>query len=159
MAAALLALLTHAYCLGAWATGSFFLQGEMRLAPTQLTEETIVQVELDMFSGRVNPAWRLSPDENQEFLHLFQSLPRVTVGTIQEGLGYRGMLVTVPGGTVAGFDTVRCSAGICIGWRPDGEQILLDRDRALERWLFRTSQGRIDEAIRTAVGQELDPKN
>ena len=108
-----LLLLKHACCLGAWVTGSIFLQGEVRLA--QLTEETLVQVELDIFSGRVNPVWPLSSDESQEFLHLFQSLPRVTAGTIREGLGYRGMIVTVPGSTVAGFDTVRCSAGICVG--------------------------------------------
>jgi hypothetical protein len=152
-----LLLLKHVYCLGVWVTGSIFLQGEVRLV--QLTEGILVHVELDLFSGRVNPAWRLSPDESQEFLHLFQSLPRVSAGAIREGLGYRGMIVTVPGGTVAGFDTVRCSAGICVGQRPDGEQRFLDRDRALERWLLRTSQGRIDEAIRTAVGQELDPKN
>ena len=131
---------------------------EVLPAPTQMAEETVVQVELDIFSGRVNPTWHLSTDESTEFLKLFRALPPAPEGTIRDGLGYRSINVTVLGGTVAGFDSVRCSAGIVVAQRAGSGQKFIDRDRALERWLLRTSEGRIDEEIRAAIDHELDPK-
>lgn len=133
--------------------------GEVFPTPNQMTEDTVVQAELDVFSGRVNPMWRLSADESSEFLKLFGSLPAAREGTIRSELGYRGIIVTTPGDTIAGFHSVVCSSGIVVGRSPGGEQKFTDRGRALERWLFHTSKGRIDEDIRAAVRQDLDTKN
>jgi len=128
------------------------------LASRMISKETAVQVELDVFSGRVNPTWQLSSNEGEEFLRLFQALPEAARGAIWNGLGYRGMVVTVERVTVAGFESFKCSRGIVVGRRPGSEKLFMDRNRALERWLFGTSRGRIDEEIRAVVAQELEVK-
>jgi hypothetical protein len=115
-----------------------------------------MQVELDMFSGRVNPAWHLNVEEAEKFFELFRALPPAPAGSIRTGLGYRGMIVTAPDSSIAGFDCIICSAGLVVARHAHGEQKFNDRRRALERWLFGTSKGRIDEEIRTAVTRELE---
>ena len=65
-------------------------------ALTQRTEGVGVQVELDLFSDRVNPTWHLSADESSELLQWLQALPPAAGRTIQNELGYRGFIVMVP---------------------------------------------------------------
>jgi hypothetical protein len=81
-----------------------------------------MQVEIDLFSGRPNPRWRLKNQESAEFLKLFRALPPTEMGTIQDNLGYRGLIVTAFRGTITGFKSVQCSGGIVVGHGPSGER-------------------------------------
>lgn len=67
-------------------------------------------VELDVFSGRANPRWRLDADQEQRVRALQRGLPeREDPVPEPPGLGYRGFRYTLDGvpwrvwnGTVAG---------------------------------------------------------
>jgi hypothetical protein len=148
--------LRQPFFLAVYLTGIFLIWFEVMPASARISKEAIVQVALDIYSGRVNPTWELSSNESVEFLKLFRELPEAPAGPVWDGLGYRGLLVSKIGGTVADFDSLRIFKGIVIGKCQDREKLFLDRDRSLERWLFHTSQGRLDEELRTYVARELE---
>lgn len=56
----------------------------------------MLQVELDIFSGRRNPKWTLSPKEEKEFLDRITAEPQVMLPAAATNgrLGYRGYVVT-----------------------------------------------------------------
>lgn len=91
----------------------------------------VVQIELDVFSGRPNPTWQLDDAQTIELLALLADLPIATQRKTEE-LGYRGFLVyrLGPGGTVAA--PVRVYAGtVEIDSQP------LADVRGAEAWLLR----------------------
>lgn len=57
----------------------------------------MIEVELDIFSGRPNPKWVLSEEEEKELLNIILSDPTeispVYTSEVQFGLGYRGLIV------------------------------------------------------------------
>jgi hypothetical protein len=67
-------------------------------------------VELDVFSGRANPQWRLDADGEQRLRTLHRALPQRGVPAVEPpGLGYRGFRYMLDGvrwrawnGTVSG---------------------------------------------------------
>ena len=89
-----------------------------------------LSVELDVFSGRPNPRWRLTAAEADEFSALLAQLEPGPAPRDDPGLGYRGLLVYAAAGdapTSVGNGVVR-----------DGRtgRVLADPDRRLERWLL-----------------------
>jgi hypothetical protein len=92
----------------------------------------VVDVELDIFSGRPNPHWSLSPDQQEQWLAQLRtaSVAQDEV-PILDGLGYRGFLV------INGQEEVRVFKGRVFGF--DLRQ-LLDSNRSIERWLFETGR-------------------
>jgi len=59
--------------------------------PDALRKESFdVQVTLDVFSGRPNPSWFLSADEEQELVRRLQGLPSGHGPSPEGDLGYRG---------------------------------------------------------------------
>src|SRR5689334_10274820 len=56
----------------------------------------MLQVELDVFSGRPNPKWILSPKEEKELLDRVHADPKIMlpVAATNGRLGYRGYVVT-----------------------------------------------------------------
>ncbi len=110
-----------------------------------------MRIELDIYSGRPNPSWELSPDEAAALLIRLRALPKGTAGAIEAGLGYRGLVVTAPGGVIDGFDRVTISAGSVVGHGLAGDRVLVDTDRSLELWLLHTGRGRIDDELYRAL--------
>ncbi len=55
--------------------------------------ERQMQVELDVFSGRPNPTWPLTAEEQQELIAQVDRLASVTPGHAPAALGYRGFIV------------------------------------------------------------------
>jgi hypothetical protein len=112
--------------------------------------------ELDLFSGRPNPRWELTAEEGRELRARLSALPEARQGAILETLGYRGIVVTAPNGTGAGLLRITISAGVVLVEKPDGtRQYFVDRGRALERWVFETSRGRVDPEVYSAVEQQV----
>jgi hypothetical protein len=115
-----------------------------------------MRVELDLFSGRPNPGWELTAEQSAELVERLKGLPAAKEGTIRDGLGYRGFVVTTREDEASAFTTLIVSAGLVVARYPDGaEQRFADPGRALERWLLGTAQGRLEPAVRALVNQEL----
>jgi len=55
-----------------------------------------VQVILDIFSGRPNPSWTLSADEERELALRLRGLPPGPAPAEASGLGYRGFRLVAP---------------------------------------------------------------
>lgn len=87
---------------------------------------TPVDVELDIFSGRANPHWRLSNDEARR-LHALQADLRVTAQSRPElpGLGYRGFRYLLDGVSWRAFG----------GLVDSGTQCFVSSGREIERFL------------------------
>lgn len=116
-----------------------------------------MHVELDIFSGRPNPSWELTPADSTIFLQQLRALPQTVAGQAEEGLGYRGLVVTETGGVlIDSFATIVVSGGLVVGQRPQGgAQTWLDTGRSLERWLARTGKPHLDPDIYAQVVQIL----
>ena len=111
-----------------------------------------MQVELDVYSGRPNPAWELDAALAAELEARLQPLAAAGAGALPDGLGYRGLRVRPRAGgagVAAAAELIEIGAGRVHLTRADGTtRRLADPGRALERWLIETARGRIDEALR-----------
>lgn len=105
----------------------------------------MLQVELDIFSGRPNPKWTLNAKEEKEFLERVTADPRVMrSATATNGrLGYRGYLVT----TVSEDIDKKLPSRFRIGGQPGSES-------DLNLWLLETSEKldtEVDDYLREAA--------
>lgn len=103
---------------------------------------TTVHVEVDLYSGRENPSWDLRESEAEELRTRLATLSPDTDGPrpAPDGLGYRGLHVTVDSGDAR--QRIALAAGVVtIETDPPSERrVLRDPDRALEKWLLRTGK-------------------
>lgn len=108
-----------------------------------------MQVEVDMFSGRPNPHWELTVPEAREFARRFQSLStHPAAGAVNEGLGYRGLIVRERTPEAAGDDReIVISNGLVVDRHNGNSKQFTDRNRALEKWLIQTGAGRLDDEL------------
>ena len=107
-----------------------------------------MQVEVDMFSGRPNPHWELTVSESQDFAQRFQSLSTHRgEGVVNEGLGYRGLIVRERAEEVEGDRKIVISHGLVIARRNGKSKQFIDENRALEKWLIQTGKGRLDDEL------------
>lgn len=53
-------------------------------------------VEMDIYSGRPNPAWTLSHEESAALAEMLTDLPASQAPAGEPGLGYRGFLLSNP---------------------------------------------------------------
>jgi hypothetical protein len=123
-----------------------------RLYPTQdqpfLLRECRMIVEIDIFSGRPNPSWELSPQQVIELQRRVSALrQQLTPSPLFDGLGYRGLIVRDPSDPGSflkvGFSRILSVKG-------GVETIYDDEGRMLEKWLFGTGKGKVDDRLITA---------
>jgi len=102
-------------------------------------------VEMDIFSGRPNPTWELSPQQTIELQQRVSALhQQVPPSRVFDGLGYRGLIVRDPSDP-GSFLKVGFSR---ILYMKDGvESMYDDEGRALEKWLVGTGHGKIDDRL------------
>lgn len=111
------------------------------------------EVELDVFSGRPNPAWALTSAEAEELERRLAALPRSPERELSTRLGYRGLLVRLEDGTGARMLRVQ-SGGVEIA--AAGSTVYArDEGRALERWLIATGGTRVPDDVAAIVAREL----
>ncbi len=123
-----------------------------------------MQVEVDMFSGRPNPHWELTVQESQDFAQRFQSLSiHRGEGAINEGLGYRGLIVREGGEEVEGdgvpprkLRQIVISHGLVVARGNGKSQQFTDENRALEKWLIHTGEGRLDDELYHQISRLAD---
>jgi hypothetical protein len=112
------------------------------------------EVELDVFSGRPNPTWKLSGEETSQFLGLLRELPSTEPGWFDAGLGYRGFAVSLQ--DPQGRETrVQIYKGIVKRSVGESMEYFADKDRKLERWVLRTGSSRLSPDLYEMVAKEL----
>jgi hypothetical protein len=115
-----------------------------------------MKVELDIYSGRLNPSWDLTPQQEQEFLTRLRSLPKgKSGGGVSDKLGYRGFIVTASGQNINGFTEVVISEEIVVGRQAGSVQTFTDKGRALERWLLGTGQRHLAPDLYQEVAKQF----
>ena len=115
-----------------------------------------MEVEVDIYSGRPNPRFSLSPPASAELMRRIESLsPLGGQGTISEALGYRGFRV-VPGDEDPSVEEIVASNGVVLVRQPDAqERIMADRDRSIERWLAQAGASALDSEVVSVLRGEL----
>jgi hypothetical protein len=108
-------------------------------------------VTLEVFSGRPDPNWPLTPLQQAEFERRVAGAPiaPMSAGVQNEPLGYRGFRVQInrPGAQPSELKVHQ-------GWIRDG-QTREDLGRALEQWLLDTGRGSIPTDLANYVGSEI----
>jgi hypothetical protein len=123
------------------------------------TGDKPMQVELDAFSGRPNPQWVLTPQEASSLVTLLQKLPKSQVqSSINQGLGYRGIIVRDNDQGVGGYDEIAISNGVVIAKRGNKSEQFTDKDRALEQWLLQTGREEVDKNLYQQISVQIQRK-
>ena len=118
-----------------------------------------MQVEVDMFSGRPNPHWELTVTESQEFARRFQSLwAQKGEGFVNAALGYRGLILRESGEEVGGERDIVICYGFVVAKRQGKSQQFTDQNRALEKWLIQTGEGRLDDVLYAQISKLAEQK-
>lgn len=115
-------------------------------------------VEVDLYSGRPNPAWSLTPDEVAQLVERVDRVDGLAPADEAEPpgrLGYRGLRFRLHAGgreiaSGASFDghlRLQDSAG---------SRHLADPGGEVERWLLATGEGKIEPQIYQALRNEAE---
>ena len=94
-----------------------------------------VLVTLDVFSGRPNPSWSLSPDEAQELTRRLQGLPPAHGPAPEGDLGYRGFHLAMQAPTLALPSEVTVGKGTVTVRGQGGTRHYIDA-KGIELWLI-----------------------
>jgi hypothetical protein len=115
----------------------------------------MLEVEVDVYSGRPNPRWELSSQQAEELLKKLRSLPaRESAASLSDGLGYRGLIVSGDELMQAGDTEIVISNGIVEARAASGARQFTDKDRAVERWLLQTGKGKLEDDLYEYLSQE-----
>ncbi|MBP2330521.1 hypothetical protein JOF56_010906 [Kibdelosporangium banguiense] len=117
--------------------------------PNSGSAVTQARVELDIFSGRPNPEWRLPETDTAQFKEKLAALPVATPGQLANPLGYRGFIVHL------GETTVTVQNGLVRTTRAGEMTYHKDPYRVMEQWLLNTGRPFLDEEIFNVVKREL----
>lgn len=112
-----------------------------------------VDVELDIYSGRPNPTWALSPQDADTFDSKLAALPAAQPSTLVNPLGYRGFIVHARRGDDEARSTVQ--QGQVQSTQGGTTTFRSDPDRALERWLLDTGRATLSPDVVQAVENAL----
>jgi hypothetical protein len=122
------------------------------------TGVTLLEIELDAFSGQPNPRWELAEAQATEFIKQLHALPRTQPsGPGSEGLGYRGFVVTPRSEPMVGFDEIRLYGGTVWVRHGDRTETFRDAGHMLERWLLDSGRNQVPEPVRQHIQREIGP--
>ena len=117
----------------------------------------MTEITLLVYSGRTNPVWNLSDEQEREFTRLLHGVTlQASADELQGGLGYRGFAVrmTAPVGDVPlHFRVFRSvlESDQAAGHKPR----FRDDHRTIESWLAGTIPNSVSDGARALVAQSL----
>lgn len=133
------------------------------MVPRAAHRETYMLITLDIFSGRRNPSWLLSPKKAKELMDRVAGRALVADaedGSSSGGLGFRGMLVAaVDDSDMALPSTYRIGGAGApeAGALDAGRRALtLDESHDTVRWLLASGAHALDDSIGAAVHDEIE---
>ncbi len=104
-----------------------------------------ILVEMDVFSGRPNPGWKLGPLDATTLQEKVDGLPPHVGPDPLEPLGYRGLRVS---GAESGAVIMVSAGTVLVQDRTGSVHRLSDDGRSLECWLLQKAAGHVDEDLR-----------
>lgn len=115
-----------------------------------------MEVEVDLFSGRPNPHFRLPPAAAAELPQRVARLPPAPSGaTVSERLGYRGLRLTAEDQTDPFAEVIVSNGVVLVRDQRGQERALADPDRSLERWLAGLGAQSLDPDVAAVLRQQL----
>jgi len=141
--------LALAVMLAACAWGSSSVTGSVAASAA-----SPARVELDVFSGRPNPAWELSEADTAALLDVIATLPPTSPLDLPTPLGYRGFLVSLTA-PESGMEMNIHAFRATVEFRGDGTTYYADPDRQVERWLLATGKPLLDGGLYNSLLAEI----
>jgi hypothetical protein len=132
---------------------SAFAQNTNKIT-ANITNRMTVHVILDIFSGRPNPTWQLSQEQESELFNRISHLEtkkRLGISNNESsfGLGYRGLIVEgmskrfeIYNGTVKVFEN-------------NSSHVLVDTRYHLEQWLLQTGTDNTNGNLLKFINEEI----
>lgn len=116
------------------------------------SDQNTTRIELDIFSGRPNPTWRMSRADTQTLARMVETLSRSEPKTLFDGLGYRGFIVTSPT-PIAGATTITVQNEIV---KLSADNFRLDPKRTIERWLLTKAEPELPNDVYELAKKEIE---
>jgi hypothetical protein len=131
----------------------FLIGGQAMADAPANANEAIGIVTLDVFSGRPNPTWTLTPAQTHELQSRIKSLSTAlrTEPNVPD-LGYRGVSVSIRGKESAEVSAARGAVTVTQGGSVAKFQ---DTDRQLERWLVHTGEAQLSPDLLRMADSDL----
>jgi hypothetical protein len=114
-----------------------------------------VAVQLDIFSGKENPAWQLSEEDSAALVKILDQLPGASPNQFFDGLGYRGFLVTLTEPESGTTNELKVYQGKVRYGTGKKARFLVDSRRQLERLLLKTGKSHLVRADYEYVESEV----
>jgi hypothetical protein len=115
-----------------------------------------LEVEVDVFSGRPNPRFRLAPEAAAELMRHVAALPPLPgPAALSDGLGYRGLRIEADEDEPSFAEMVVSNGIVLVRDRSGAERFLADPDRSVERWLAQTGAPMLDPGVASILRQQL----
>lgn len=112
-------------------------------------------IELDIFSGRPNPTWKLSAAESATLIGMINSLTQSQPVELPTPLGYRGFLVNLDEPESGSAIIIRAYQGI-VEYQGREIKYYADPDKQVELWLLATARGHIDGQLYDSLLVEIE---
>lgn len=112
-------------------------------------------VEVDLYSGRPNPSWTLTPEEVTQLVQRVDGLAPADAMEPPGRLGYRGLRFRL----YAGGREIASAESFDEHLRfhdPAGPRHLADPGREIERWLLATGRGKIEPQVYEMLRNEAE---
>lgn len=116
-----------------------------------------LEIVLDIFSGRENPRWSLTTDQEQEALDRINKIQTPTLmkpSGVTGKLGYRGFVLRRASDSPSGGTRLLIHEGI-VDFGQSQENRVAD-SRAVESWLLSTAPAGLPDEVRSQVTNELN---
>lgn len=105
-----------------------------------------VTVTLEVFSGRPDPEWTLTPHQTAGFKSRLAALSNAAPHEFsEEPLGYRGLLVR----------DGRTSVKVFHGRVSREGKVYADKNRQFEKWLLDTGRGTVESDVASYVNEDI----
>jgi hypothetical protein len=111
-------------------------------------------VTLDVFSGKPNPTWELSQEQQTEFMIKISGLEHTEDIQKSSRLGYRGLIVEEKINPKV-QRIIELNDGVIRIFEGKLASILKDKDSEIERWLLHTAPKIIDKDLLNSIEEKL----
>ena len=115
-----------------------------------------MEVEVDLYSGRPNPRFRLAPAAAAELMRRIAALPPLPgPAAVSERLGYRGFRIEADEDEPSFTEMVVSNGVVVVRDRSGAERFLADPNRSVERWLAETGAPMLDPGAASVLREQL----
>jgi hypothetical protein len=131
----------------------FLIGGQAMAEAPASASDAIATVTLDVYSGRPNPSWPLTPAQIGDLQARIKALSTPLAGEPDvPDLGYRGVSVSIRGKAAADVSAARGAITVTQGGSVAKFQ---DTNRQLERWLVHTGDAQLSPDLLRMADSDL----